>query len=85
MQVLQEEQRQKAAVVDMVYWLQRELNQREQLRQELQEEQENGQVSLTRQLAEGRAVMGARTGHLRQGEARSTAGTGSTEPGRLQR
>lgn len=57
MQLLQEEQRQKAAVLDRVNRLQRELNQREQLGQELKEEQEIGQLSLTSLLAEGRAVM----------------------------
>lgn len=83
-------ERQKAALDDMVRQLlgdQKESQQQlEQLRQELKKEQENGQVSLTSQVAElGRAVMGTRTGDMRKGEARTIAGTGSTEPGRLQR
>ncbi|XP_064260515.1 trichohyalin-like isoform X2 [Passer domesticus] len=48
-EVLQEEQRQKAAVIHRVYQLQRELKQSEQLRQELNEEWQNGQMSLSRQ------------------------------------
>lgn len=82
--MLQEEQRQKIAVIHKVYQLKRELKQSEQLRQRLNEQWQNEQVSLSRQAAEGRAVMGAGTGDLRKGEARTTAGTGNTEPGRLQ-
>lgn len=56
-------QGQNAAVLAKVHQLQRELNQSqqqlEQLRQQLNEERLNGQVSLTRQGAEGWAVMGA--------------------------
>lgn len=62
MQLLQEMQHQKAGLLDQVCQLQRELKQSqqqlEQLRQELKEERENGQVSLTSQVAEGRAVTG---------------------------
>ncbi|XP_064261360.1 rootletin-like [Passer domesticus] len=43
-QLLQEEQRQKAALLARVCQLQRELSQKEQLRQELTEERENGQM-----------------------------------------
>lgn len=76
-------QRQKAAVLIRVRQLQRKLIQSQQqvelLREELNEERENGQVSLTSQVAEGRAVTGACTLDLSRGEARTSAGTGSTE------
>lgn len=53
-------QRQKAAVLIRVRQLQRKLTRSQQqvelLREELNEERENGQVSLTSQGAEGRAV-----------------------------
>lgn len=63
MQVLEEEQRQKAALLDRLRQLQEKLKQSrqqvKQLRQQLKEERENGQVSLTSQVPEGRAVTGA--------------------------
>lgn len=72
---------QKAAVLGKVRRLQGKLiqsrRQIQQLRQELNEERENGQVSLTSQEAEGRA--GMRTVSLRKGKAKATAGRGSTE------
>lgn len=76
-------ERQKAAVLGKVRRLQGKLiqsrRQIQQLRQELNEERENGQVSLTSQEAEGRAGRRTCTVSLRKGKAKATAGRGSTE------
>ncbi|XP_064262160.1 uncharacterized protein LOC135291837 isoform X4 [Passer domesticus] len=58
-EVLQEEQRQKAAVIHKVYQLQRELKQSEQLRQRLNEQWQNGQVMLQAELQEAERKMRA--------------------------
>ncbi|XP_064278795.1 rootletin-like [Passer domesticus] len=58
-EVLQEEQRQKAAVIHKVYQLQRELKQSEQLRQKLNEQWQNEQVMLQAELQEAERKMRA--------------------------
>ncbi|XP_064262865.1 radixin-like [Passer domesticus] len=56
-EMLQEEQRQKIAVIHKVYQLQRELKQSEQLRQRLNEQWQNGQVMLQAELQEAERKM----------------------------
>lgn len=88
MQVLLEEQKEKSALSEALLQTQGELSrahqQVQQLRQELKEQQEKGQVSVSRQATEGRAVRRAPKAAPGTEEARAASGPGSTEPGKLQ-
>lgn len=88
MQVLLEEQKEKSALSEALLQTQGELirarQQVQQLRQEVTEQQEKGQVSVSRRATEGRAVTRAQKAAPGTQEARAASGPGSTEPGKLQ-
>lgn len=88
MQVLLEEQNKRSALLEALLQTRGELSracqQVQQLSQEVKEQQEKGQVSLSRQGTECRAVTKAQKAAPGTEEARAASGPGSTEPGKLQ-
>lgn len=87
-QVLLEKQKEKNSLSETLLQTRGQLSQAcqqvQQLRQEVKEQQEKGQVSLSRQGTECRAVARAQKAGAGSEEARAASGPGSTEPGKLQ-
>lgn len=87
-EVLLEKQKEKNSLSETLLQTRGQLSQAcqqvQQLRQEVKEQQEKGQVSLSRQGTECRAVVRAQKAGAGSEEARAASGPGSTEPGKLQ-